>query len=406
MRSFKHQIKIGKVFTMKHIMFLTAAALFAAVGLAAADTKDLGPNLPDPDAPVEIRVTSGDANKEIAAKVGEFIVIELDGNATTGYSWSELPGRTDPVLESKGNEYVARQRPGMVGGGGKAFFRYLVKEPGTTEIKLGYARPWEKDTPPARLFNVKIRAGAAATEAAKGAPELVALTEKDNGGTVRVVPGAKIRIQLNSNPTTGYSWALTGKPDEKVLKSDGNEYKVNDHPAGMVGVGGVDTWTFSALAAGKTELALAYARPWEKDKEPAQAFKLTVVVDSAAAPAQADEAKDSKPEAKEFALGDKDSGKTIEIHVGDSVKLVLDANPTTGFSWEKTDKVDKNILKLESNDYRQNANPAGMVGVGGRTTIVYRAVKAGTAKIDLTYMQPWEPDSEFNTNYTVTVKVK
>ena len=395
-------ITTGKGFIMKHTILLTAAILFAAVALAAADPKDLGPNLPNPDAPVEIHVTSGDANKEIAAKVGEIIVIELDGNATTGYSWSELPGRTDSVLESKGNEYVARQRPGMVGGGGKAYFRYLVKEAGTTEIRLGYARPWEQGNPPARLFNVKIKAEA--TVAAKDAPEPVVLTGKDNGGTIRVAPGAKIRIKLDSNPTTGYSWALTGKPDEKVLKSDGNEYKVNDHPEGMVGVGGVDTWTFSALAAGKTGIALGYARPWEKDKEPVQTFKLTVEVDKAAAPAA--EAKDAKPEAKEVTLGDKDSGKTIEIHVGDSVKLVLEANPTTGFSWEKTDKVDKSILKLESNDYRQNANPAGMVGVGGRTTIVYRAVKAGTAKIDLTYMQPWEPDSEFNTNYTVTVEVK
>lgn len=47
-----------------------------------------------------------------------------------------------------------------------------------------------------------------------------------------------------------------------------------------------------------------------------------------------------------------------------------------------------------------------MVGVGGRTTIVYRALKKGKAKIDLTYMQPWEPDSEFNTKYTVTVEVE
>ena len=47
-----------------------------------------------------------------------------------------------------------------------------------------------------------------------------------------------------------------------------------------------------------------------------------------------------------------------------------------------------------------------MVGVGGRTVIVYRALKKGKAKIDLTYMQPWEPDSEFNTDYTVTVEVE
>ena len=175
----------------------------------------------------------------------------------------------------------------------------------------------------------------------------------------------------------------------------------------MVGVGGNEVWTFQALAAGKTEIVLGYARPWEKDKEPAQTFKVTVVVDRAAAPAQAGEMKDAKPakEAKEFTLGDKDTGKTLEVHVGDSVKLVLETNPTTGFSWNKIEDVDKSILKLEKNDYKQNANPGRLVGVGGNTTIVYRAIKAGTAKIDLVYMQPWEPDSEFKTEYSVTVKV-
>jgi len=386
---------------MKHTMLLTAAAMFTAFGLAAADSKDLGPNLPDPDAPVEIRVSSGDANKEIAAKVGEIIVIELDGNATTGYSWSELPGRTDPVLESKGNDYVVNQRPGMVGGGGKTYFRYLVKEAGTTEIKLGYARPWEKENPPARLFNVKIKAEAAKDDAAK----LVELTEKDNGGTIHVVPGATVRINLKANRTTGYSWALTGKPDEKVLKSDGNEYKVNDHPEGMVGVGGVDAWTFSALAPGKAEIVLGYARPWEKDKEPAQAFKLTVEVEAASAPATDSKAAPADAK-KEIRLNDGDNGKTFKVADGGAVVLVLESNATTGFSWCNADKVDKDILKLERNDYTQYPNPNGMVGVGGRTVIVYRALKPGKAKIDLTYMQPWEPDSKFNTKYSVTIEVE
>ena len=186
----------------------------------------------------------------------------------------------------------------------------------------------------------------------------------------------------------------------KVLKSDGGNYETNPHPEGMVGVGGVETWNFTVLAPGRTEIALGYARPWEKDKEPAQAFKATVVVEApTAAPLTA------ATDPKEFSLGDKDSGKTLELRVGDTVKLVLDTNPTTGFSWTKIDKVDSSILKLEKNEYKQNANPGRLVGVGGATTIVYRAVKPGTAKIDLTYMQPWEPDSKFNTDYTVTVKV-
>jgi len=397
---------------MKHTMILTAATVFAALGLAAADTV-LEPNLPDPDEPVEIRVTSGDANKEIKAKVGEIIVIEVEGNATTGYSWDEMPGRSDSVLESQGHEYKMQDFPvGMVGVGGKAVFRYRVKAPGKTEIVLGYARPWEKDKPPEQMFNVKIVAEAvpasAAPADAKPAGKTVELGRDDDGKTVTVRPGDVVCVKLRSNRTTGYSWAeVKGKTDAKVLKSDGGEYKVDEHPAGMVGVGGNEVWTFTALAAGRTEIVLGYARPWEKDKEPAQTFKVTVVVDGAVAPAQAGETKDAGPakEAKEFTLGDKDSGKTLEVRVGDSVKLVLETNPTTGFSWNKIEDVDKSILKLEKNDYRQNANPGRMVGVGGNTTIVYRAIKAGSAKIDLVDMQPWEPDSEFKTEYSVTVKV-
>ena len=398
---------------MKHTMILTATAVIAAFGLVAADTRDFSPNLPNPNEPVEIRVTNGDANKEIKAKVGEFVVIELDGPTANGFVWHEMPGRTDPVLEAQGEEFK-QTKPlsagGMVGIGDKAFFRYLVKTPGKTEIVFGYARPWEQDKSPAQLFNVKIvaeaadaKAGADSTAAAP-APKTVEMTRDDDGKSVTVRPGDTIQIKLKSNRTTGYSWAMTGKLDEKVLKSEGDEYKVDEHPAGMVGVGGSDVWTFKALAAGKTEIVLGYARPWEKDKEPAQAFKLTVVVDGAGA-APASDAKSAPAASKDVRLNDGDNGKTVQVAVGGTVTLTLESNPTTGFSWNKVEDVDKSILKLEKNDYKQKSSPAGMVGVGGRNTIVYRALKAGTAKIDLIYMQPWEPDSQFITKYSVTVEV-
>ena len=382
---------------MKYTILLTAATFLAAAGAFAAGPDDLKPNLPDPDAPVEIRVTTGDAGKEIKAKVGEFIVIEMVNNVMAGNVrvWSEMPGRNDAVLEAQESMTADPKRPTSVGIDGKVYFRYLVKDAGTSEIKLGYTRPWEGSGTPQRLFSVKIIAEKAATG------KTVVLETKDNGASVTVKAGDTVQVKLRSNRTTGYSWTeLKDKTDAKVLKSDGGSYEVNAHPEGMVGVGGVETFTFTAVAPGRTEIALGYARPWEKDKEPAQSFKATVVVEAAtAAPLT------PATDAKEFALGDKDSGKSLELRVGDTVKLVLDTNPTTGFSWNKVDKVDSNILKLEKNDYQQNANPGRMVGVGGKTTIVYRAVKPGTAKIDLTYMQPWELDSKFNTDYAVTVKV-
>ena len=386
---------------MKHSILLTAVAFFAAAGAFAAGPDDLQPNLPDPDAPVEIRVTTGDAGKEIKAKVGEYIVIEMDNNVMAGNVrvWTEMPGRNDAVLEAQGSKTADPKRPITASVDAKVYFRYLVKDAGATEIRLGYVRPLEGNDTPERLFNVKIVAEKAAATAAPG--KTVVLETKDNGASVTVKAGDIVQVKLRSNRTTGYSWAeIKDKTDAKVLKSDGGNYEVNAHPEGMVGVGGTETFTFTAVAPGRTEIALGYARPWEKDKEPAQSFKATVVVEAAdAAPLT------PATDAKEFALGDKDSGKTLELRVGDSVKLVLDTNPTTGFSWTKIDKVDSSILKLEKNDYQQNANPGRMVGVGGKTTIVYRAVKPGTAKIDLTYMQPWEPDSQYNTDYTVTVEV-
>ncbi len=399
---------------MKYSVLLAAAALFGAVGLAAADPKsDLQPNLPDKDAPVEIRVTTGDANKEIKAKVGEIVVVELESYAADNYyAWTETPGRSDSVLElEKKDQQVRDFAIGVVRAGDKSTFRYLVKAPGNVELKFGCGRPWEQDKPPVSTFNVKIVAEAADAKAApaadaKAASKTYEMTRDDNGKTLKVKVGDVIRVKLKSNRTTGYSWALTGKTDAKILKSGEVEYKVDEHPAGMVGVGGNDYCTFTALAPGKTEISLGYARPWEKDKEPAQAFKLTVEVEADAKAAPATDAKAAPAVAKEVRLNDGDNGKTVKVAVDGTITLTLESNPTTGFSWTGVDKVDKDILKLERNDYKQNASPAGMVGVGGRDTIVYRALKKGKAKIDLTYMQPWEPDSKFNTNYSVTVEVE
>ena len=158
---------------MKYSVLLAAAAMFGAVGLAAADPKaDLQPNLPDKDAPVEIRVTTGDANKEIKAKVGEIIVVELESYAADNYyAWSEVPGRSDSVLELEQKDQQVRDFAiGVVRVGDKSTFRYLVKASGKAELTFGCGRPWEKDKPPVSTFNVKIVAEAAAdAEAAPAA---------------------------------------------------------------------------------------------------------------------------------------------------------------------------------------------------------------------------------------------
>jgi inhibitor of cysteine peptidase len=106
-----------------------------------------------------IELTDADNGKTIKVAVGKSLTIALEGNPTTGYQWQT--GKIDgaSVREEGKPEYAAKKHPaGMVGVGGTFVFRFKAVKPGKSAIKLVYLRPWEKDTPPAKSFVVKIEA--------------------------------------------------------------------------------------------------------------------------------------------------------------------------------------------------------------------------------------------------------
>ena len=86
------------------------------------------------------------------------------------------------------------------------------------------------------------------------------------------------------------------------------------------------------------------------------------------------------------------------VSVGDTFVAKGIENPTTGYVWNVANDVahacgpEGSITYTEK--YVQDVNPNGFVGVGGRKTITFqvteKAVKGSSCKIGLTYMQPWE----------------
>lgn len=95
---------------------------------------------------------------------------------------------------------------------------------------------------------------------------------------IEVVAGKKFTISLKANPTTGYSWQLAKPLDEAVVKLDKKDYQADSHPPNMVGVGGKEVWTFTAVGSGKSVIALKHVRSWEKDKPPVQTASYEVIV--------------------------------------------------------------------------------------------------------------------------------
>ncbi len=72
---------------------------------------------------------------------------------------------------------------------------------------------------------------------------------------VTVAKDGIVEVQLDSNPTTGYTWTLAS--GSKGLEQMGSKY-VAKSADGMVGGGGIQTYTFKATGDGENDLEFVY----------------------------------------------------------------------------------------------------------------------------------------------------
>ena len=103
------------------------------------------------------------------------------------------------------------------------------------------------------------------------------IAEYDGSNTaIRVKPGERFAISLESNPTTGYKWHLPDIQEKNILALIGSKY----YPSGarLIGAGGRERWVFRASGPGKVSLHFKYFRPWEKDPSAAKEAVFNVEV--------------------------------------------------------------------------------------------------------------------------------
>ena len=99
------------------------------------------------------------------------------------------------------------------------------------------------------------------------------LTEEQNGGTVALIVNDTVRVKLDGNPTTGFTWE-TENLDASLLQRLGEpDFARNSN---LTGSGGAFTFAFKARKEGSTHLRLIYHRPFEKDKAPLRIFDVIV----------------------------------------------------------------------------------------------------------------------------------
>ena len=94
------------------------------------------------------------AGRSVEMRAGGTLDVSLEGNPTTGYMW-EAASVDSAVLKQVGErEFTSNSQ--ALGAGGNVRFRFRAVAPGQTRLKLIYHRPFEKNVPPEKTFEVNV----------------------------------------------------------------------------------------------------------------------------------------------------------------------------------------------------------------------------------------------------------
>jgi len=105
-------------------------------------------------AAVSVKLGEKDLGQTVEITVGDVLEVSLKGNPTTGYIW-DVASPDKEILKQVGETKFKPDRKAR-GSGGNMILRFEAARVGKTSLKLIYHRPFEKDKPPVKTFEVKV----------------------------------------------------------------------------------------------------------------------------------------------------------------------------------------------------------------------------------------------------------
>jgi len=102
----------------------------------------------------QVNLSEKDAGRTVQLPVGGTLEVVLAGNPTTGYLW-EVAGGDTTVIQQAG-EAQFKPDTSALGSPGKVTLRFTGVAAGQTVLKLIYYRPFEKNVPPEKTFEVTV----------------------------------------------------------------------------------------------------------------------------------------------------------------------------------------------------------------------------------------------------------
>jgi inhibitor of cysteine peptidase len=101
-------------------------------------------------------------------------------------------------------------------------------------------------------------------------------------------------------------------------------------------------------------------------------------------------------------LAETDNDRTVNVHLGDTVRIRLPENATTGYRWA-VDRYDEGVIAALP---PQPSYPSNAVGSGGEVMFGFEAKKTGTGDILLKHWRHWEGDASVTARFRVRLNVQ
>jgi inhibitor of cysteine peptidase len=101
-------------------------------------------------------------------------------------------------------------------------------------------------------------------------------------------------------------------------------------------------------------------------------------------------------------LGELGQSASVQLRAGDTLRVVLAANPSTGYSWQANQN-DARVLAV--NDIENQRAQITRIGAMRSQTLAFTAKAPGQDALTLNYARPWEKNAKPARTYAVNVRV-
>ena len=92
----------------------------------------------------------------------------------------------------------------------------------------------------------------------------------------------------------------------------------------------------------------------------------------------------------------------IKVRPGQTFKIDLQSNPTTGYMWQIRNPIDKTRLVIVNKTFAPKSKK--LVGSPGHEVWQFKALKKGTIYIEFAYKRSWENEVVKRETYAVVIK--